>query len=163
MLPQGKRCVRSKMTLFLRLWVVRHRYEQLRPFGANPEESLEFHLEQLRECWTRVAACQKALGLEVQAFHPEDQFEAIYVVSGYVHRSLAEARSPHPELHTSWDAYLEIFGSLSHDANPYEFSDQSQRCFQRVCAMLDLLKGGFEAPAAGLPPIPFKCLTEAPF
>lgn len=156
MLPPGKRCVRSKMALFLRLWVVRHRYEQLRPFGRTADECLEFHLEQLRESWERVLACQRALGLEVRPFSPEERFEAIYIVSGYVDRALKEVREERPELGALWRAYLGLLDTLSHDGNPFEFGERCQDCLGKVASVIETFKSGFVAAQPQDEPIRFE-------
>jgi hypothetical protein len=132
MLPPGTRCVRSKMALFLRLWVTRHRYEQLRPFGRSGGDALRFHLRQLQALWSRVIACQKALGLEVASFHPREHFEAIYVVSGYAQREIESRSNTAIDAGGRWGEYLQHLRSLNHDINPFEFSDICAKCERSI-------------------------------
>lgn len=156
MLPSGRRCVRSKVALFLRLWVVRHRYDQLGPFGEDAEERLLYHLEQLRESWERIASCQRALGLEVRPFAPEEQFEAIYVVSGYAQRALNDPQNERPDLLPAWRNYLAVVNALSHEMNPFDFSDRCQRCLEEIRSMVESLKSGVHnGGSEPAPVIPF--------
>jgi hypothetical protein len=128
MLQPDARCVRSKMGLFLRLWVTRHRYEQLRPYGSNTQECLRFHLRQLQALWARVLSCQRALGLEISAFTPREHFEAVFIVSGYVQREVDSPRNAAFQLTARWRDYVKELESLSHDVNPFEFGEICTRC-----------------------------------
>ena len=122
------RCVRSKMSLFVRLWIARYRYEQQRPFGGTPAECLQFHLQQLGECWERVVHFQKAIGLEVIPFAPREQFETIYLVSGYVQREFESADNCIIEGMDIWQEYARLLGMLSHQLNPFDFGEKCTQC-----------------------------------
>ena len=140
MLHPDARCVRAKMTLFMRLWMARYRYEQLRPFGNTPAETLRFHLRQLEIRWRRVTTFQKALGLEVQPFAPQDEFETIYIASAYAQRELESPRNTIIDCTDRWREYLFHLNSLSHEANPFDFSDicaQCHRAIQEINGTLD--------------------------
>jgi hypothetical protein len=128
MLRPDARCVRSKLALFLRLWMVRHRYEQMRPFGNSSAESLRFHLRQLQLNWERVLEFQKVLGLDVVAFAPREQFESIYVISAYVERELGSKRNTIIDVTDLWREYARSFSALSHEINPFEFGEACARC-----------------------------------
>src|SRR5687768_14755510 len=89
MLRPDDRTVRGKLQLYLRLWMARQKYEQLRPFGDTSADRIRFHLEQLRACWEQVINFQQALGMEVVRFSPTDKFEFIYVITSFVERDLS--------------------------------------------------------------------------
>ena len=126
-LSPSERCVRSKLQLFMRLWVTRQRYENLRPYGSTCAERIGFHLRQLDACWTRIVEFQKVLGLDVALFHPRDQFEQVYVVSAFVDRELANPENSLLDFAPAWRSYQQALGHLSHELNPFEFGETCTR------------------------------------
>jgi hypothetical protein len=113
-----------------------------------------YHLEQLREAWERVVSCQHALGLDVRPFSPAEQFEAIYVVSGYVQRALKEVWESQPAI---WSDYLSRLNGLSHELNPFDFGERSQRCLAEIRSLAEYVRTGFFQPEfEAAAPIPFK-------
>src|SRR5688572_28155806 len=123
MLAPGERSVRGKLQLFLRLWVARQRYEQLRPFGDTSAQRIRFHLEQLTACWNYIVESQRTLGLEVMLFSPQDKFELVYVITAFADREVNHASNTILNLKPGWTAYQSALARLSHDLNPYDFCD----------------------------------------
>lgn len=132
MLHPDARCVRAKMALFVRLWLARHRYEQLRPFGSTSAENLRFHLRQIQFHWRRICEYQKALGLEVQPFAPQEHFETIYIASAYAQRELESPRNTILDSAGYWRQYVSRLNSLSHETNPFDFSDVCGYCHRLI-------------------------------
>jgi hypothetical protein len=147
MLSPADRCVRAKMQLFLRLWIARQKYEGLRPFGSTTAQRLRFHLTRLEECWSRVVAFQKALGLDIVLFAPHDQFELIYLISAFVERELRQADCAVLDATDKWRAYQSALNKLSHDLNPYDFAEISLRC----CTVIQTLNSPVVEPAEIIP------------
>lgn len=137
MLAPSERCVRTKLQLFLRLWMARQKYEQLRPFGDTSAKRIRFHLEQLCACWEHVLEFQRALGMEVIPFGPRDKFELIYVVTAFIDRELRHPENTILDIHGRWDAYQHAMEKLSHELNPYDFADACSRC-QKIIAEIIL-------------------------
>ena len=137
MLPLNERCVRSKLALFLRLWMARHRYEQGRPFGSGSAECIRYHLNRLRQCWDRVAGFQRALGLDVVSFEPREQFEIIAIASAYVQRELDSPQNTIIDIADAWREYTRLLDGLSHQMNRYDFSDACARCQQIIARLND--------------------------
>lgn len=151
MLRPDDRTVRQKLQLFLRLWVARQKYEQLRPFGDTCADRTRFHLEQLRACWEHVIEAQRALGLEVMHFHPTEKFEMIYVVTAFVEREVLHSSNTILELPQRWHAYQQALRKLSYHLNPYDFSDACSRCHNIV---RDIILPPPPDPLAGIIPLP---------
>jgi hypothetical protein len=126
MLPPNQRCVRAKLQLFLRLWVARQKYEQLRPYGKTAAARIRFHLAHLEYGWSRIVEFQRVLGLEMAHFCPSDQFETVYVI--FVERELADPDNAMVTLTEKWKAYQAALRKLSYDLNPYEFGETCSRC-----------------------------------
>jgi hypothetical protein len=137
MIPPRDRSVKAKLQLFLRLWVARQRYEQLRPFGNTSAERIRFHIEQLGGCWDHVVEFQRALGLEVLPFLPRDKFEYIYVISAFVDREVNHPSNTILDIHGRWNAYQYALGRLSHSLNPYDFCDACSRCRKLVAELIN--------------------------
>lgn len=135
MLAPNERSVRAKLQLFLRLWVARQKYEQLRPFGETSARRIRFHLEQLTGCWNHVVEFQRALGLEVLHFHPQEKFELIYVITAFAEREINHPSNTILDIQSRWSAYQFALGKLSYGLNPYDFCDASSRCYK---LLLDL-------------------------
>lgn len=129
MLAPSERCVRSKLQLFLRLWVARQKYEGLRPFGGETSaKRVRFHLEQLQACWDRVVEVQKSLSSEIEHFSPMDKFEFIYVISAYIDRELTHKDNTLIGLQAKWSAYQVALRRLNYEMNRFDFADRCQRC-----------------------------------
>lgn len=116
---------------------------------------IAFHLRQLEACWNRVTAFQKVLGLESGQFLPRDQFELIHIASGFVERELAETDDVSTELTVCaafrelWARYQTTLDRLSHDLNPFDFSETCLRCESLLERMAH---GGMEdSPAIPFP------------
>lgn len=135
MLAPDERSVRGKLQLFLRLWVARQRYEQLRPFGNTAAERTRFHLEQLTGCWNQVIEFQRALGMEVLHFNPKDKFELIYVITAFADREVNHPSNTILDIKARWKAYRFALDRLKHELNPYDFCDACSRCYK---LLLDL-------------------------
>jgi hypothetical protein len=136
MLAPSERCVRAKLQLFLRLWMARQKYEQLRPFGDSSARRIRFHLQQLCACWDKVLESQRALGMEVIHFGPRDKFELIYVITAFVDRELRHPENTILDLHGRWNAYHQALNKLSYDLNPYDFADACSRCQKLIAEMI---------------------------
>jgi hypothetical protein len=129
MLAPRERGVRSKLQLFLRLWVARQKYEGLRPFGGESSaRKIRFHLEQLQACWDHVVEVQKSLAMEVEHFSPMDKFELIYVISAFIDRELTHKDNTLIGLQAKWSAYQVALRRLNYEMNQYDFADRCQRC-----------------------------------
>ena len=135
MLAPDERSVRGKLQLFLRLWVARQKYEQLRPFGDTAAQRTRFHLEQLTGCWNHVIEFQRALGLEVMQFNPKDKFELIYVITAFADREINHSSNTILDMPSRWKAYQFALDRLTYDLNPYDFCDACSRCYK---LLLDL-------------------------
>jgi hypothetical protein len=135
------------LQLFLRLWVARQKYEDLRPYGETSAERIRFHLSRLHACWGQVAAYQQALGLEIAHFAPADQFELIYVIGAFVDRELQSGQNTILDIQGSWMAYFDSLRMLSYQINPYEFAETCSRCLRIISA----LAGPAGAPAELIP------------
>jgi hypothetical protein len=132
MLRPDDRTVRGKLQLYLRLWMARQKYEQLRPFGDTSADRIRFHLEQLRACWDQVISFQQALGMEVVRFSPTDKFEFIYVITSFVERDLSHRSNTILNLPGRWKAYQDALKRLNHGLNPYDFADACARCHKLI-------------------------------
>jgi hypothetical protein len=125
---------------------------------------IAFHLRQLEACWSRVTAFQKVLGLESGNFLPLDQFELIHIASGFVERELAGADA-NTELAVTaafrelWARYETTLDRLSHDLNPFDFSETCLRCQSLLERMAH---GGMEESPAIPFPAPELRLAEEP-
>ncbi len=135
MIPPSERSVRGKLQLFLRLWVARQRYEQLRPFGDTAADRTRFHLEQLTACWNNVIELQRALGLEVQHFNPQDKFELIYVITAFADREINHPSNTILDIKPRWSAYQFALTRLTYELNPYDFCDACSRCYKLLLDM----------------------------
>ena len=127
MIAPNERCVRARLQLFLRLWMARQKYEQLRPFGDSSVRRVWFHLKQLHACWDHVIEFQRTLGLEVFHFTPRDKFEWIYIINGFVERELRHPENTILEMNARWNTYQAAVNRLSFDLNPYDFCDACSR------------------------------------
>jgi hypothetical protein len=135
MLAPSERSVRGKLQLFLRLWVARQKYEQLRPFGETTAQKVRFHLDQLLACWNHVLEFQRALGLEVMHFSPREKFELIYVITAFADREINHPSNTILDIRARWAAYQFALSKLSYGLNPYDFCDGCSRCYK---LLLDL-------------------------
>ena len=136
MLAPRERGVRSKLQLFLRLWVARQKYEGLRPFGGETSaKRIRFHLEQLQACWDHVVEVQKSLAMEVEHFTPMDKFELIYVISAFIDRELTNKDNTLIGLQAKWSAYQVALRRLNYEMNGYDFADRCQRCHEIIVDM----------------------------
>ena len=135
LLAPSERSVRGKLQLFLRLWVARQRYEQLRPFGETAAQRTRFHLEQLTACWNHVIESQRALGMEVMHFNPREKFELIHVITAFADREVNHPSNTILNIKGRWSAYQFALDRLSHELNPYDFCDACSRCYK---LLLDL-------------------------
>jgi hypothetical protein len=136
MLAPSERCVRSKLQLFLRLWVARQKYEGLRPFGGETSaKKIRFHLEQLQACWEQVVEVQKSLSMEVDHFTPMDKFELIYVISAFIERELHQKNNTLIGLQAKWSAYQVALRRLNYEMNRFDFADRCRRCHAIIVDM----------------------------
>lgn len=136
MLAPRERGVRSKLQLFLRLWVARQKYEGLRPFGGETSaKKIRFHLQQLQACWDHVVEVHKSLSMEVEHFTPMDKFVMIYVVSAFIERELTNKDNTLIGLQAKWSAYQVALRRLNYEMNRYDFADRCQRCHEIVADM----------------------------
>ena len=150
MLAPSERCVRSKLQLFLRLWVARQKYESLRPYGDSPAKRIRFHLEQLQGCWDHVLEVQRALGMEVDHFTPTEKFELIYVITAFIDRELNQPSNTLIGVQARWSAYQLALRRLNCQMNRYDFADACVRCHQ-VITDLRTPEGPTEAEVIPMP------------
>jgi hypothetical protein len=143
------RTIRGNLLLFLRLRVVRQSYDSLRPFGDTPSERARFHLAELQDCWAKVVEFQRVLGLEDAYFTPREQFEKIYVISAFAERELQGKDNTVLDFAGSWQLYRTNLEKLSHDLNPFEFTELCSRCFR---ALQEFTRPS--APPTNLIPLP---------
>jgi hypothetical protein len=136
MLAPSERCVRSKLQLFLRLWVARQKYEGLRPFGGESSaKKIRFHLEQLQACWDHVVEVHKSLSMEVEHFTPMDKFEFIYVISAFIDRELHQKNNTLIGFQAKWSAYQVALRRLNYEMNRFDFADRCRHCHEIIVDM----------------------------
>src|SRR3954466_4201373 len=104
-LAPNERCVSAKLQLFLRLWVVRQKYEHISPDEGKNGERIRFHLSYLKVCWSKVVEFQKAIGLEILPFMPREEFELIYVISALIEHELQTPRNTIVDSMGRWRNY----------------------------------------------------------
>jgi hypothetical protein len=148
-LAPNERSVRGKIQLFLRLWIARQKYEQLRPFGTSSGARLRFHLAHLEYSWSRVVNFQKVLGLDTSQFLPREQFETIYIVSAFASRELRANLCATDRWREKWFAYEKRLSALSHDLNPFDFGEACLHCSRAIQELANP-----ETPPEADPPIP---------